>query len=139
MAKNSHKLRQITPSNTLTSSRVGGKNRHATVKQWLVDLIGLQTPGSRLTVILGISASLYSISYSTLLSIPTISIFARLHVPSPSIGLTRAYWYLIHGQFGNAWHMNKLIFIVFGVIVGLVVIDSVTIARNLLKAKEYTS
>lgn len=99
-------------------------------KTHLLNTIGLQTPIARLAVIAIGTLGLYIISYSTLLGLPTISVYSRLQIPSPSIGLTRAYWYLIHGQFANAWRMNKLIYIVALVLVGLVTKDVLSLKKR---------
>ena len=42
---------------------------------------------------------------------------------APSIGLTRAYWLLIHGQVAAAWHRNALIALVCAVGVPLIARD----------------
>lgn len=34
---------------------------------------------------------------------------------APSIGLTRSYWLVIHGDISSAWSLNPLIFVVIGV------------------------
>lgn len=81
------------------------------IKERAINIIGMQTPWGRLVLFFGVTFFLYIVSYSTLLSAPTVSIYSRLHVPSPSIGLTRAYWLLIHGDYDGAWNVNKLIYI----------------------------
>lgn len=96
----------------------------------LSDLIGLQTPPARLAVFSSITLFLVVIPYHTLLSIPTVSVFARVGIHSPSIGLTRAYWYVLHGQFQNAWQMNKLIFLVVPIVLALVVRDLLMLIRK---------
>ncbi len=44
----------------------------------------------------------------------TFSVWQQLHLPSPSIGMTRAYRHVLHGEFAAAWRQNKLIFAVIG-------------------------
>lgn len=92
-------------------------------KQKVLNILGLQTPAARLFVILGASSVIYLIGYQSLISTPTLSVYSRLGIPSPSIGLTRAYWLLIHGDFAGAWQMNKLIIVVAPVVLGLVLFD----------------
>ena len=44
-----------------------------------------------------------------------LSIWQAFNIPSPSIGLTRAYHLLLHGDVDGAWQRNKLIFIILAV------------------------
>lgn len=97
-------------------------------------LIGLQTPQARLAVITGVSIALRFVSYENLIKAPSISLYSHLGLPSPSIGLTRAYWLLIHGNFKAAWNMNKLVYLVGFVLFGIVVAD----ITRLLKQGNYT-
>jgi hypothetical protein len=89
----------------------------------VLEFLGLQTPISRITIIGGITLALYLIDYRQLLKLPTISLYSLAKIPSPSIGLTRAYWYLIHGKFTDAYRMNRLIYIVAAVVIILAAID----------------
>lgn len=100
------------------------------MKNKILNTIGLQTPFSRIAAILSVTTFLYLIHYQSLLSIPTVSVYSRLNIPSPSIGLTRAYWYLIHGEFQSAWNMNKLIYFVAVVLATIVVVDVIRLIRN---------
>lgn len=45
----------------------------------------------------------------------TFSVWQWLHIRSPSIGLTRAYRLVLHGDLAGAWQQNKLIFAVIAV------------------------
>ncbi len=76
-----------------------------------VNLIGLQTPPARLFVVLGGSLFLLIIPYNLLVSMPSVSLFSNTGINSPSIGLTRAYWLLLHTRISDAWAMNPLIFL----------------------------
>lgn len=105
------------------------------MKAKLISLISLQTPISRILVIASITTFLYIVRYQTLLSIPTISVYSRLNLPLPSIGLTRAYWFLIHGKYYSAWQMNKLIYLVALVIFIIIVIDSTNLILSLKNKK----
>lgn len=59
-----------------------------------------------------------------------LSLWQRLGIPSPSIGLTRAYWLLLHLDPVGAWERNKLIYAVLLVGVPLLLKDIFTIFRN---------
>lgn len=100
------------------------------MKAKLISLISLQTPVSRILVIVSITIFLFVIQYQTLLSLPTISVYSRLNFPLPSIGLTRAYWYLLHGQFNAAWEMNRLVYVVAVAIIGVLTVDVLSIIRS---------
>ncbi len=89
----------------------------------LRNLIGLQTPASRLFVLGGGSLLLALISYGTLVSIPTISLYDRLGIPAPSIGLTRAYSQLLHGNLQAAWQTNPLVVAAAAAIAGIMITD----------------
>ena len=47
--------------------------------------------------------------------LPDLSIWHRLGIHSPSIGLTRAYRFVLHLHFTEAWRMNRLIFVVLAI------------------------
>ncbi|MCX6804708.1 MAG: DUF2752 domain-containing protein [Patescibacteria group bacterium] len=106
------------------------------MKNRILNIIGLQTPMARLTVFTGTTICLYSISYSSLLQTPTLSLFSRLNIPSPSIGLTRAYWLLIHGDLNGAWQMNKLVYLVALVLAGIIVVDGIALLRKVASTKD---
>jgi len=59
---------------------------------------------------------------------PTSGIFAGCHVPS--CGLTHALSQLLHGDFASAFDYNKLVFIVFGLIVFLLVWNTIKLIKN---------
>lgn len=59
-----------------------------------------------------------------------LSVWQALGVPSPSIGLTRAYWLLIHGDPVAAWERNKLIFLVLAVGIPLLARDAFLIIKS---------
>lgn len=103
------------------------------LRRFLLNVIGLQTPVSRLTLISVITLCIYEISYQKLISLPALSLYSRLHIMSPSIGLTRAYWYLIHGQWSEAYNMNRLIYVVAVVIISILAVDSYKIVKSKIK------
>jgi hypothetical protein len=48
-----------------------------------------------------------------------LSLYERLGIPSPSIGLTRAYWLLVRGRFDDAWDRNPLIYVTVVILIGI--------------------
>ncbi len=59
-----------------------------------------------------------------------LSIWSHLGIPSPSIGMTRAYHKLLEGDILGAWHQNKLFFAVFFAVLVLLASDAVAIWRQ---------
>lgn len=93
----------------------------------LIEIVGLQSPRGRLLFFVIISLAIFLIPYNWL---SHLSIWQALHIPSPSIGLTRAYHLLLHGDISGAWNRNKLIFIVLAL--GLIVLlkDSFSVIKR---------
>ena len=91
----------------------------AAIKKFLIEVIGLQTSRGRLFALAAASFAIYFLPYRI---VGQFSLWQRLGWDwAPSIGLTRAYWLLMHGHPFAAWHRNWLIFpilIVVAVIVG---------------------
>lgn len=89
--------------------------------------INLATPKSRLAVWTLMTLAIYIAPFDWL---KHLSLYGHLgwH-KAPSIGLTRAYWYVLHGKFALAWHMNPLIFVVLGVGLPLLTIDALKLSR----------
>jgi hypothetical protein len=94
----------------------------------LVEVIGLQTPRGRLLFFAAVTFVVFVMPYSAL---SHLSIWQALHVPSPSIGLTRAYWKLLHGDPVGAWHRNHLIYLVLAVGLPLLARDIVSFRKSL--------
>lgn len=94
------------------------------------EFAGLQTPAARLTAFGAVTAVLYLLPYDQLLKAPNISIWSRLRVPAWSIGLTRAYSRLLHGEIRAAYEMNPLIFPVVGVVAAIAVADIRTLLTS---------
>ncbi|HLC91423.1 MAG TPA: DUF2752 domain-containing protein [Candidatus Saccharimonadales bacterium] len=87
----------------------------------LMSLISLTTPGSRLIVWAVLTMAIWIAPFNYLRH---LSLYEHLGWHSaPSIGLTRAYWYVLHGQFSNAWNMNHLIYVILAVGIPLLVFD----------------
>lgn len=61
---------------------------------------------------------------------PSLSLYAHLGIPSPSIGLTRAFWELLAGDFAGAWNLNPLIYPVVLVVLSIIVKDLDTVFRK---------
>ena len=98
----------------------------------------MQDPVSRLLIIGTVTLTVALIDYNSLLKIPTLSVYSRLGIPSPSIGLTRAYWYLLHGKWLDAYNMNRLVYLVAAVLIVLVIVDAVNIIRNKIRLEKKT-
>ena len=88
----------------------------------VMDFLTLQKPEFRLGFF-GLVTMVLLVTPYQFLEQHHLSLYERLHIPSPSIGLTRAYWKLIHGDFSGAWQRNKLIYAVVCIVLGIVVKD----------------
>lgn len=78
-----------------------------------IEIIGLQSARGRLVFFCVASAIIFMLPYSAL---GNLSIWQRLGLDwAPSIGLTRAYWLVLHLDFVAAWHRNPLIYGVLAV------------------------
>ncbi|NCS93156.1 MAG: DUF2752 domain-containing protein [Leptospira sp.] len=56
---------------------------------------------------------LFLIPESELLEIPSICLVKYLTgLECLGCGMTRAFWYILHGEFSEAWKMNPLVFVV---------------------------
>ncbi len=95
----------------------------------VLEQLTLQTPASRVGVFGIVTAFLYAIPYGWL-ERAHLSLYERLHIPSPSIGLTRAYWRLIRLDFIGAWHRNKLIYLVVAIGLPLIIRDIIHLTRK---------
>lgn len=85
-----------------------------------VETIGLQTPRGRLLFFGIVSGLMYVIPYSWLAH---LSLWQYIGVNSPSVGLTRAYWLLLHGSVTEAFVRNPLIFVVIALGLPLLCMD----------------
>jgi hypothetical protein len=95
-------------------------------KKLVVETVGLQTPRGRLLFFGIVSTGIFLAPYSWL---SHLSLWQYIGVNSPSIGLTRAYWRLLHGDVAGAYERNPLIFVVLAVGVPLLVFDIIKLAR----------
>ncbi len=81
----------------------------------------LSTPQSRIGIWALLTIGIWAAPFSWL---GQLSLYGRLGLDSaPSIGLTRSYWYVLHGDFTDAWHMNYLIFVVLAIGLPLLALD----------------
>lgn len=73
-----------------------------------IEIIGLQSARGRLVFFCVASLTIFILPYSLL---GNLSIWQRLGFDwAPSIGLTRAYWLVLHLDFVAAWQRNPLIY-----------------------------
>lgn len=88
--------------------------------QLLREALALETPRGRLLMF---SALTFVIFFSQYHWLDHLSLWGNLGIHAPSIGLTRAYWLLLHGHLSAAWHRNRLIYLVLSVGLPLLVFD----------------
>lgn len=86
----------------------------AHVSGFFSEAVTLSSARGRIFFFCMLTGILLIIPYHTLES-THLSVYAWLKLPSPSVGLTRAYWKLIHGDVVGAWHRNALIFVIVAV------------------------
>lgn len=104
------------------------KAKISKIKSIIVELISLTTPRARLCFWALATAVIFVLPYRLFAN---LSLWQRLGWHSaPSIGLTRAYWLLIHGDISGAWHRNKLIFVVIAVGFPVLTLDLYKIINN---------
>ena len=96
--------------------------------QAALDIIGLQTPAGRLIFFAMASAAIYVLPQSLL---GEFSLWARIGLENaPSVGLTRAYNHVLHGNLAAAWTRNSLIFVVIAVGLPLLVNDIARVIKQ---------
>ena len=87
----------------------------------IIALLTLQSPSSRLIVFAVLSLGIFFAPYHWLAH---LSLWQHIGIQAPSIGLTRAYWLLLHGDPAGAWERNALIFLVLAIGIPLLIRDS---------------
>lgn len=98
------------------------------MREFLFRTISLQTPLSRLLVFGVLTIAIFFSSYDWLAH---LSLWDRFGLEwMPSIGLTRAYWLLIHGDPVGAWQRNGLIYLVLAVGLPILIRDAWTMYRQ---------
>lgn len=105
-------------SRTKAASAQPGSARHA--RRLFLETVGLQSPRGRLLFFGLATIAIFVAPYNWLAN---LSVWQALGVPSPSIGLTRAYHLLLHGDFVAAWDRNPLIFVVLFIGLPLLAFD----------------
>lgn len=103
------------------------------MRKYLIELISLSSPRSRLTFWFIITALILILPYDFFAN---LSLWQKIGWEgAPSIGLTRSYWLILRGDFVGAWELNKLIYLVL--VVGFIILASDTskIIRLLLVSK----
>ena len=100
--------------------------------QLIKEIVSLSTPRGRLILLSGITVGIYFSEYEWF---SDLSLWQRVGwETAPSIGLTRAYWLVLHGQFTDAWNRNLLIYPVLVAVLSLVMLDILKIVKK-IKAK----
>lgn len=98
------------------------------MSKYFIELISLSTPRARLCFWATVTFIIIVLPYRFF---ENLSLWQRLGWDSaPSIGLTRAYWLLIHGDISGAWGRNRLIFAVVAVGLPILIIDFYKIVKN---------
>jgi len=98
-----------------------------TKRRLALEIISLSTARGRLAAF-GLATS--AIFFSQYHWLANLSLYGHLGIDSPSIGLTRAYWLLIHGNPVAAWERNPLIFLVLAVGLPLIALDVMKVIKQ---------
>ena len=96
--------------------------------QKAVRILSMQSPQDRLIFFGTLPFAIWIIS--NLSFMPSLSIYSHLGIPSPSIGLTRAFWRLLSGEFVEAWELNALIYPAVLVTICIVAKDIYTVLKE---------
>lgn len=97
------------------------------IKRTFIETIGLQTARGRLLFFAITSCGILIAPYSWL---SHLSLWQYVGVNSPSIGLTRAYWRLLHGDVVGAYERNPLIFVVLAIGLPLLTLDLIKLLKT---------
>lgn len=98
------------------------------MKKLIVEIVTLSTAKGRLLFFALTTLIVFFVPYSWL---NNLSLWQRLGWHSaPSIGLTRSYHLIIHGDPVAAWHRNPLIYLVLLIWLAIMTKDLVEIMRN---------
>lgn len=99
-------------------------------KKLVVEIVTLSTPRGRVIFAVLANSIIFTSKYQML---GNLSLYQRLGLDwVPSIGLTRAYWLLLHGDFVGAWERNWLIFPVMMIGWSIVALDVYKIFKSSL-------
>lgn len=88
----------------------------------------MQSPRGRLAVAALVHLALFFVPYRWLTNLSLYKLLGLNWVPS--IGLTRAYWLLLHGDLVAAWQRNWFIFPVLTVMWSIVALDTYSIFKQ---------
>lgn len=96
--------------------------------QVISEIATLHTPRARLGLFGALTSAIYMSQFSWL---ARLSLWQHLGLDwVPSIGLTRSYWLLLHGDPLAAWHFNPLIYAVLAVGAPLLIHDMWVVANS---------
>ncbi len=98
-------------------------------KRIAIETIGLQTSRGRLAFFTVVSFIVFLLPIKTLAG---FSLWGKIGFDLPSIGLTRAYHYVLHGNFEQAWQQNGLVFIVLLIGLPLLIKDVYNVVKQLI-------
>lgn len=91
-------------------------------KNLCIELVSLSTPRARLCFWALATTIIFLLPYRFF---ENLSLWQRIGWDSaPSIGLTRAYWLLIHGDIAAAWERNSVIFVVIAIGIPILIMDA---------------
>ena len=92
-----------------------------------LSVLSLSTPKHRIITWATLTVAIYVSKFEWLAG---LSLYQRVGWEwMPSVGLTRAYWLISHGQFGEAYQMNPLIFPILLIGGGLLIRDAVSLLK----------
>lgn len=104
------------------------------LKSAIIETITLQSPKGRLTFLAVVTIVVFLVPFAWL---ENLSLWKNIGWESaPSIGLTRAYWLLLHGDPAGAWERNSLIYLVLVVVVTIVIADITKLRRQRKEAEK---
>ncbi|GAC1387630.1 MAG: hypothetical protein NVS1B7_0280 [Candidatus Saccharimonadales bacterium] len=104
----------------------------AKAQKLAVETIGLSTPRGRLIFFSAVTAFIYVMPIKFL---SHLSLWGQLGFRSPTIGLTRAYHYVLHGQFVKASQQNALVFTVLAIGIPIIFKDVYTMVIFITEGK----
>lgn len=98
------------------------------MKRLLLEAMSLHTARGRVLVFAAATVIIFFCRYHWL---DHLSLWGHLGLThAPSIGLTRAYWLLLHGHPVDAWHRNRLIYAVLAIGLPLILRDALNLTRH---------
>jgi hypothetical protein len=98
------------------------------------EVIGLRSSRGRVVFFAAATIMIYLAPISLLAG---LSLWQRLGIPSPSIGLTRAYHYFLHGDLHHAWQQNKIIYVILCLGLPIIIKDAYNTLKLISKRNSY--